>query len=365
MKAKRLGAVFLAAFFAYVPFAGAEVMTYEGTGEYVMSDFETPDIAKQRAKARAEQNCVEQAGVYVKSYTRTVNSIVTEDEVEAIANNIINVEEEKYNVTPLRDSGGSFRVVVTIRATVDSGKIDAWMARDYQKNIELIEQNRRLKEEKKRQDAEIADLRRKLVAVKGEQDKKRLESSVINSDIKFLSNQKVQESIRLITSGRFAEAVEVASEAIRLDRGNAGAYSSRGNAYWWQVKYEQAIMDYSKAIEISPNQAGLYYCRGVICFQNRMYKLAISDLNKAIEMKCKNDAYWVRSGAYYYLGRYQEAIRDVNKFIELNPKYANAYGWRALCYLKMGNKQLAKSDANRAIKLDPSLYGKFAWIGSI
>ena len=49
--------------FVFSPFAFAEERTYEGVGEYVMSDFETPDIAKQRAKSRAEQNAVEQAGV--------------------------------------------------------------------------------------------------------------------------------------------------------------------------------------------------------------------------------------------------------------------------------------------------------------
>ena len=119
----------------------AEVKTYEGTGEYVMSDFETPDIAKQRAKVRAEQACVEQAGVYVKSYTRTVNSIVAEDEVEAISNNIINVIEVNYIVTPIGEVGGGFRVVATIKATVDSNRIDAWMEREKIKNYELISEN--------------------------------------------------------------------------------------------------------------------------------------------------------------------------------------------------------------------------------
>ena len=42
-----------------VSIAHAEVKTYEGVGEYVMSDFETPDTAKQRAKVRAEQNAQE------------------------------------------------------------------------------------------------------------------------------------------------------------------------------------------------------------------------------------------------------------------------------------------------------------------
>ena len=91
MKIKGLVVAFLAACFACTPLGSAEVQTYEGIGEYVMSDFETPDVAKQRAKAQAEQHCVEQAGVFVKSYTRVVNSAVTEDEVEAIANTIINI----------------------------------------------------------------------------------------------------------------------------------------------------------------------------------------------------------------------------------------------------------------------------------
>ncbi len=34
----------------------AEVRNYDGVGEYIMSDFETPDVAKQRAKTYAERN---------------------------------------------------------------------------------------------------------------------------------------------------------------------------------------------------------------------------------------------------------------------------------------------------------------------
>ncbi len=77
------GIFFTVAFFMVSSIACAEIMTYEGTGEYVMSDFETPDIAKQRAKVRAEQNAAEQAGVYVQSYTRTINSIVDTDESDS------------------------------------------------------------------------------------------------------------------------------------------------------------------------------------------------------------------------------------------------------------------------------------------
>ena len=76
---KMIAALLAAGTVATMPLASAEVREYQGVGEYVMSDFETPDVAKQRAKARAEQNAMEQAGVYVESYTKVINARVTHD----------------------------------------------------------------------------------------------------------------------------------------------------------------------------------------------------------------------------------------------------------------------------------------------
>ena len=128
---KSIAAVMLGVSVVILPVAHAEVRTYECVGEYIMSDFETPDIAKQRAKARAEQNAVEQAGVYVKSYTRTINHVLVEDEVTAIANTIIKITHDEYSVTPVTESGGSFRIVAKIHADIDSARIDEWLKRDH------------------------------------------------------------------------------------------------------------------------------------------------------------------------------------------------------------------------------------------
>ena len=49
-----VASVCMLAMFGNAQVSQAEVKTYEGVGEYIMSDFETPDIAKQRAKARAK-----------------------------------------------------------------------------------------------------------------------------------------------------------------------------------------------------------------------------------------------------------------------------------------------------------------------
>ena len=116
--------------------ANAERKTYIGVGEYVMSDFETPDIAKQRAKARAEQNAVEQAGVYVESYTKTENSIVVKDEITAITIGILHVMDTKYSFTPLQEQGGSTIVKATIKTYVDSKQMDEWMKQNIQQKLQ-------------------------------------------------------------------------------------------------------------------------------------------------------------------------------------------------------------------------------------
>ena len=93
-----LVAAIAAGTFAVMPLVSAEVKEYEGFGEYVMSDFETLDVAKQRAKARAEQNAMEQAGGYLERRTEVVNSRITRDEIKTITNGILNVINVKYDL---------------------------------------------------------------------------------------------------------------------------------------------------------------------------------------------------------------------------------------------------------------------------
>ena len=258
-----------------------------------MSDFETPDIAKQRAKARAEQNAVEQAGVFVKSYTRTVNSIVTEDEIVAIANTIIKVTKVDYTTMPVNDSGGSFRIVAKIKADVDSARIDAWLKRGAQENADLVEQNKRLQQEKIKQDAEIAELQKKLTNVTNEQEKKNLEKDVVSTDRKFLSNQKVEEGWKYNEKNDGITALKFFNEAIELDSSNAEAYYGRSRAYWLLGKYQEDIDDLTSAIARNPNFVEAYFKRGLSWGQDDFPSID-EFKQQIIDAEQKNEAWKIR-----------------------------------------------------------------------
>ena len=57
----------------------AEIKTYEGVNEYVMSDFENQEVAKLRAKVKAEQAAQQKAYSYVKKYL--TNYKLTDNEI--------------------------------------------------------------------------------------------------------------------------------------------------------------------------------------------------------------------------------------------------------------------------------------------
>ena len=167
--------------------ANAEVKIYNGTGEYIMSEFETLDIAKQRAKQKAERHAQEQAGVYVSSYTKVKNAQVSEDEIITITSGIMNVVDVDYEVTPL-DKGKSIHIVAKIKANIDTDDINKWLAKGIEERSNLAAQNKELQKAIIEQDKQITELKKQLADVKTQQDRDRITQEFANEDKIFLSN---------------------------------------------------------------------------------------------------------------------------------------------------------------------------------
>ena len=72
--------------------------------------------------------------------------------------------------------------------------------------------------------------------------------------------------------------------------------------------------------------AEIYLEKGNENYKSSDFNEAIKNYNKAIELNPKiTEAYWARGSAKAYLKNYRGAIADFNKAIELNPKYTQAY----------------------------------------
>ena len=95
-----------------------------------------------------------------------------------------------------------------------------------------------------------------------------------------------------------------------------------------------------------------YFNSGIAYYELGEYQQAIKDFNQAIRLDPKfAEAYNNRGSAYYGKGQYDEAIADYTKAIELNPKYDKAYNNRGTGYINLGKKDRACDDWRKACEL--------------
>ena len=237
----------------FTPSAAAEIREYVGTGEYIMSDYETPVVAKERAKARAMANAQEQAGVYVERHLQVSNYMVDSDVINLITKGIVNlVGTPQYKQTPIEEDGGSYQIVATVRVNIDSDNIDGWFSKSAQDRDMLVEQNRELQRSNVEKDRQIEELRRLIADVKSESEQENLTSKFETADKEFLSNQKIEEGTSYLYAAKNKDAFRAFSEAIELNPRNAQAYYLRGRTYTIGDTTE-AIADFTKAIELKPD----------------------------------------------------------------------------------------------------------------
>jgi Flp pilus assembly protein TadD len=64
-----------------------------------------------------------------------------------------------------------------------------------------------------------------------------------------------------IQDGKFAEAIEQLSGAIRLDPTSARAYNARGYAHMRLKHFADAVSDFDNAIRLDPNYVNAYQNR--------------------------------------------------------------------------------------------------------
>jgi tetratricopeptide (TPR) repeat protein len=84
------------------------------------------------------------------------------------------------------------------------------------------------------------------------------------------------------------------------------------------------------------------------------YQDAIADFGKVIELKPDHANAWFNRGEILYdLGQIDQAIKDYTESIRLNPQDAGAYTSRAHSYFRSGQPQVALADYNAAIELAP------------
>ncbi len=137
------------------------------------------------------------------------------------------------------------------------------------------------------------------------------------------------------------------------------SYFNRATRYYTEGKYEEAIKTLTLIIKSDvPDdiKAGAYNNRGLAKHDLERYEEAIRDYDKAIELQPDYAAaYHNRGLAKNSLQRYEEAIKDYDKVIELQPEDAEAYHNRGVAKYDLQRYEEAIADYDKAIELQPKL----------
>ena len=112
--------------------------------------------------------------------------------------------------------------------------------------------------------------------------------------------------------------------------------------------YSDMIKEYGEEVFLLRNRAVCYSSLGLL-------DLALKDIDLALE-KCEADKvarlYLIRSGVYADAGRYQEALKDVDKFVERYPTYVLGYYYRGHYQFLSGNYEKAVASFSDGIEID-------------
>ena len=338
----------------YMPSIHAEIKTYEGVGEYIMSDFETPDIAKERAKQRAEKAAQEQAGVFVQSFTEVENFMVSKEEIITMTNGIMQVFDVKYQTLPSTDGVGVM-VRATLKANIDTSKVDEWLSKGIGERSEMVAKNKQLQQALEEQERQIAELKAQLAASNNNSKvAEKVKAEISGADKLFMSNLRVDEGDKLYDNKDLTNALKKYSEAIELNPKNSAAYAGRGNILIDQKNYKSALSDLNQAITLDSSQAYIFNYRACAYIELGEYDKALDDLMKAIDLDPEYVlAYSNGAVVMINLEQYKDAIKLCDVAVKIDPNEPAVYNTRATAYFNLGEYKKALTDYQKAVELNP------------
>lgn len=199
--------------------AQAEIKTYTGVGEDYPNQFETPEDAKARALRSAIEDAKKQAGVGLKTYSRSINNELTEDEVSTITSNSYKiVGAVKYESSPKQLSEKTFTVLwrATVDVDVDDAEVKNWFKRTADEKKALINRNRAAEEAFNADIKTAEDLNKRAAKPLTEIEEFDLRHEVEASNNDFQVNQKIEDGNRLNYEDKPAEAIEQYGEALKI-----------------------------------------------------------------------------------------------------------------------------------------------------
>lgn len=145
------------------------------------------------------------------------------------------------------------------------------------------------------------------------------------------------------------------TQLIDKEPNNPQHYIDRGDKYFEQGDFFDAVEDYSTAIELDDGADDAYYGRGMAQGRQGLITEGINDLSIYIKRNPNNSvAYTKRGVRYIWKGDFESAETDLKKAISLDENNAEAHDDLGVVYARKGDYQTAIKHFSTTVQIDPS-----------
>lgn len=159
----------------------------------------------------------------------------------------------------------------------------------------------------------------------------------------------LERARQLLLEQKFEDAATVYQHLLFKEPENFMGLTGLSAANIKLGRYFEAVDLLSRALKLSPENPDLYSERGVANFLSGRMEEALKDLDKARELEPQNPyRYSSRAFVRDKAGDLKGAISDYQKAIRLDPEDAIAYNNLGLLQEKVGNKDQAKKNFSKA-----------------
>lgn len=180
-------------------------------------------------------------------------------------------------------------------------------------------------------------------------------TSAIKLNPKNLSLYRERAELREELS-QYDSAIVDLTKLINYSKKITDEFHRRAFCYRMVLKYSEAFKDIETAIKQTPNNFVLFSESGFINYDLKRYHDAINDFNKYLlydKKKNLEGIYYYRGLSYLYSDNYQEAIKDLEKVIEMKPT-AIVHSNLAVAYRANNDTIKSRTQHLLSIDVDPS-----------
>jgi len=155
-----------------------------------------------------------------------------------------------------------------------------------------------------------------------------------------------------VSTGRVGEALRDFSSSLEL-RPNSNVFGNRGALLFQMQRFAESIRDFSAALKLAPNNLAVLRSRANTYTQIGRYREALADLNLLIATAPDAVTLSIRAVVYQRLGEPAKSRADFAEALRTGPNQASVYANRARVFLTGGQYAQALQDCDRAISLVP------------